>query len=324
MDLRTRPVPGSPGIPVLRYLRSIVLVAGSLVFLLTLVFLFRTVQQNWSSLVGRDFGQLDVRWIALSGLAYALSVLTTMFVWPSILKALETPLPLSLGVAIGLTAQTGKYLPGNVAQHFGRAALAARHSISLVDSGISTIVELGSAVLGGILFVLFCILIDPDLFGVLTDTVEPSTLQRSILLTLVAAITVLLAGHRITRSSYRSWLILLRVWSPPVVAMVFSFALAGLSFFAMIRGIAGPVDPGYITAAVIFAVAWLAGFLVPGAPAGLGVRETIIIAFLTGVIGPASAIYCALLHRVMSAVMDGVMALPGVFFLLKEGRSHAN
>lgn len=63
----------------------------------------------------------------------------------------------------------------------------------------------------------------------------------------------------------------------------------------------------------IGAAAWLIGFIVPGAPGGLGVREAAMIAALSklGVSEPA-ALTLALSHRISTILGDGAVA---VFFL---------
>jgi uncharacterized membrane protein YbhN (UPF0104 family) len=46
------------------------------------------------------------------------------------------------------------------------------------------------------------------------------------------------------------------------------------------------------------AAAWTAGFLTPGAPGGLGVREAVLVALLVGPLGEGSALAVALAWRV--------------------------
>ena len=57
---------------------------------------------------------------------------------------------------------------------------------------------------------------------------------------------------------------------------------------------------------VVFAVAWVAGLITPGAPGGLGVRESIITLGLGGVIGEPAALTAALMHRAVSVTGDAI------------------
>jgi uncharacterized membrane protein YbhN (UPF0104 family) len=58
-----------------------------------------------------------------------------------------------------------------------------------------------------------------------------------------------------------------------------------------------------------FAISWVVGFITPGAPAGLGVRETIMILILTSFIGEPSAACVALISRLVVTLGDLVFFL---------------
>ena len=68
-----------------------------------------------------------------------------------------------------------------------------------------------------------------------------------------------------------------------------------------------------VDAVFAFVVAWLAGFVTPGAPAGLGVRETVLVLGLPQ-LGPA-ALGVAIGHRVVTAIADALMALTWIVIL---------
>jgi len=55
---------------------------------------------------------------------------------------------------------------------------------------------------------------------------------------------------------------------------------------------------------VIFSIAWLAGFIIPGAPGGIGVREAVIIFFITPIIGEAQSVAIAIALRFVTLLGD--------------------
>ena len=57
----------------------------------------------------------------------------------------------------------------------------------------------------------------------------------------------------------------------------------------------------------ITALAWVAGYAVPGAPAGLGVREAVLLAGLSLMVGEAHAVVVVLLLRVVTTLGDGLL-----------------
>lgn len=81
---------------------------------------------------------------------------------------------------------------------------------------------------------------------------------------------------------------------------LFLLTLAGL-FLYVVHATTSFSDigqSGLIVTGFVFAV--LAGFITPGAPGGLGVREAIIVYFLAGLIGESESLLVALLFRVIN------------------------
>ena len=62
----------------------------------------------------------------------------------------------------------------------------------------------------------------------------------------------------------------------------------------------------------IFATAWVAGYLTPGAPAGLGVREAILVTLLDPVFGPAVAVALPLGLRIVTSAGDAIGFIAGL------------
>jgi uncharacterized membrane protein YbhN (UPF0104 family) len=60
------------------------------------------------------------------------------------------------------------------------------------------------------------------------------------------------------------------------------------------------------------ALAWMLGFLTPGAPGGLGVRDAILVAMLTGVSNPAAAVAIAVSFRGVTTLGDVAGLLVGL------------
>jgi len=61
----------------------------------------------------------------------------------------------------------------------------------------------------------------------------------------------------------------------------------------------------------IFAIAWVAGFIMPGAPGGLGVREAILVAILSSFYDSQIVVGIAVSLRVVTILGDGVAFIVG-------------
>ena len=58
-----------------------------------------------------------------------------------------------------------------------------------------------------------------------------------------------------------------------------------------------------------YALAWAIGFVVPGAPGGLGVREAMLLTFLSGAVEDKSVLIAAILFRVATTLGDALFFL---------------
>jgi len=126
-----------------------------------------------------------------------------------------------------------------------------------------------------------------------------------------------------------------QVQPPGVWPLVGAFAVGCLNMLLMgviivvleatvFRGAGG----GYLAATGVFALAWVAGFVTPGAPAGLGVRDAILMTGLTPVYGAGTALGLTVILRLVTSAGDGVAFLIGLAFRsaisLRNGQPHGS
>jgi len=86
-----------------------------------------------------------------------------------------------------------------------------------------------------------------------------------------------------------------------------NFLLQGMIIALIARGVLNLSFDAYWLATGVFALAWVVGFLAPGVPAGLGIREAIFAAGLALELNAGSAIILAAGHRVITGIGDGVV-----------------
>jgi len=90
----------------------------------------------------------------------------------------------------------------------------------------------------------------------------------------------------------------------PLLLHLLNFAVLGMSLWC-VAAILGPQIPiGVAQCIAIFTTAWLVGFVVPGAPGGVGVRDGIIAIGLEMFLAPGAALGVALMHRALSFLGD--------------------
>jgi uncharacterized membrane protein YbhN (UPF0104 family) len=274
---------------------------------------------------------LAARWNDVISLKWRLE--PGLFVLATVLLALSYGLVACLwGVALGRAAGTrvvtgariwflsnlARYVPGNVWSYVGAVELARREGVArrttLAVMALTQVLSVGVAVAAGL----------PVLLA------ERARLGRPALL----GALVVAAGAALAALFRRRLLDLARRRFPgldpadltpsagTVVLLVAGYALywavTGLAFAALVASLY-PLAPGDVPLVVTaYAAAYAAGFLALLTPAGLGVREGVLVVALAPVLPAGPALVVALLSRVWMMLVE--LAGAGIVHLLARPR----
>ncbi len=263
---------------------------------------------------GRDLPVLPLQtpafwwWLMLSFSLYVTSQVLAARAWANTLTVFSVRLPAGRAETQLLVSQIGKYIPGNVAHLLGRLALARNDGVAGTVTGIAMLLEIGLVLSAGALLFLAFLLFAPGLtLSLLPDTLASSLSGTSVLLALPVA-AGLGAGacalwRRIRQKSPQTQLEPARAARPLALHMV-NFLLLGLSLACVTQAIT-PGNPGvFLLPIPVFVIAWTIGFVMPGAPGGIGMREGLIVLGLGLTLGEGVALTVALLHRAISICGD--------------------
>jgi hypothetical protein len=240
---------------------------GAVAVLASLGFLFIELRDGIADLGWRDVDRgFVMRWSA--ALALYLAGLTCVHVaWGVVIARSCRDAGVLSPTIISGRAQIGKYLPGNVAHIAGRQMLAARQGWpQQAVIGASLLEVVGLIVAGAIVVAVGAV------FGVRVE-IGVSAWGRLLIAALVLLALVGVAWLVRTRQLSRLRVLVSTAGSatPAVVGMYAVFlVLAGVGQWLLLEGAA----PG--TVIVAATGAWLVGFLSPGVPAGVGVREAVL------------------------------------------------
>jgi len=95
-----------------------------------------------------------------------------------------------------------------------------------------------------------------------------------------------------------------------IIIRRFVFALVlmilwAFTFLAVLMLLGQEVTAGLgVTIMGLYMLSWLAGFITPGAPSGLGVREAVMVMFMAGTVNEGILISAMVMHRVLTVVGD--------------------
>jgi uncharacterized membrane protein YbhN (UPF0104 family) len=285
-------------------IRALVSSIGLIIGLAGMAFLLRTMWTHrdemkdsfshltWSSLVGAVF-------FAFMSMSYL------GWMWGRLLLRRGYKVPRAQLVSWYYTGQLGKYVPGGVWAVVGRAEMAVRGGVPRADAysvtGLSMFTTYSAAALCAAL-------------GSLLSWERP-IIGAALLLALVVGLSVYaiaplrqrLVGllRKITSGTNeltapKDMLALTIVQVPAWIMISLSTTITAHAFGA---------EVGVLHMFFVSSLSWLIGFLVIGAPGGLGVRESIFTGLLSASIGTSTALSLAVASRMIFVSVDFLGAL---------------
>jgi uncharacterized membrane protein YbhN (UPF0104 family) len=241
--------------------------------------------------------------IALVLVQYALGLLA----WRQILAALGQPLPTRPAATVFLLAQFAKYVPGNIAHQVGRVVLATRQGVAATTASLSLVLEL-LLLIAGSLAVASPFLLTRGHEVLMEARQEGLSLSIWIAGALAACAVLLLpAALRLIGRRYAAVLPSAVenagacLWRAFALMTAASFVL-GLSLWWLGQNLFA--DKPLVAVVPLVPLCFVAGLLTPGAPAGLGVREALLLTLLSPVYGSPQAAIISVLFRVASMIAD--------------------
>ena len=243
-------------------------------------------------------------------LGYAAAAVLLAFAWWRLTSALApgTHAPATSTMAAYAVSQYGKYLPGNVAHYAIRHAWSRRYGIPHASLGLASILEAALLLLATLTLTL---LADTRSLRALSS-LDP----RAAIALLVAILAVLALVLRASRSSRLFGRFRLPALPPlPVLLLCLAsysgfFVLAAGLLDVLAQALAIPVD-SFAMLLAASAASWLVGFVVVGAPGGLGVREAAFVALAGSALGEDRALLLIGLFRIVTFLGDTLFFAAG-------------
>lgn len=275
----------------------------------------REVWQRWPEISALAWTPRVLVCLLLSTALTTASVLLDAWSWAWLLRGLGVPATDRAAAGVFAVSQFAKYV-GNVGQHIGRVALAHRRGWQTGRVVLSLFVENGFALGAGALVVGTSLS-----FGLSGGQLHARAPLALALLVggWVAGVWVLRRLLRRPPAFARAWLAvdepielrpgLLGVY---LAVHLVSYAAIGLALAVSLWGVVGhfPAEAWKVPAAAT--ASWLLGYLLPGAPAGIGVRETSLTALLGDTTGTDVIVAAALVWRFSGLLADTLVLAAGV------------
>lgn len=287
-------------------------IGGWLVAALAIGYFGNAAYHNFSAIPSFQPDARNFWMAALAVAAYGLSVPCAALGWRWLLAAAGRQLSYTSSLAILSLTQFAKYVPGNVANLLGRIEFARLWGMDVGTASVSVTIEfllvlgVGIALAAAAPFMV-------EGYGALplspmsAWTILAGGAALLIPLSLLLAMTA--AAHRLSA--------FLQVLSRPrsvgrligaTLTFVACYFASGASLLVLAVGPASAPGADLLGLTLVFAMAFVGGYLTPGVPAGLGVREALLVAMLSPAYGEGPALALALYFRVVATVGDALIA----------------
>lgn len=253
-----------------------------------------------------------IQLIALSILAYA---------WRLILSYCVKTLPsICKTNSVYYKSNIAKYLPGNVGQFVGRQIFGISLGMTQAQLALSSFLEVGFTVFGALIVAL--------LFGgrkITEASLHPSAVYMLFIVGIVIllALIALLLVFRRKQTSIMVWELVKerKFWFRATTILflyIVQFFIFGVVFVFLVQQdmhISTIDDIWFIIA--VTSISWLVGFITPGVPGGIGVRESALLLMLSNY--PQEVILtAAIMQRVIMIIGDVVSWGIGFYFGWRE------
>jgi hypothetical protein len=291
-------------------------VVGAAAAITALIFVALTFARNYAAVPA-------VTWSPLLGLAVAAAIAANIAVvalgsraWWQLLRGAGESMSERRAFVICGTAQIGKYVPGNVFHLVGRAALAVKEGVPLPVAIASLTLETMLIVIVG------AVVASPLLYArqaELRALLYPSMLALGLAVGALLLVVGVVAWKFPAEGSAAQWcrarlkdtvVAAFRITNPRTLTAVVLFdaatfiLLAGSLFVVADSAWPGRLSLSPVDCISAFALAWVLGFVTPGAPGGVGIREAVLLVALGGTLGSGGAAALAIVSRLLSIVGD--------------------
>ena len=294
--------------------KRIVSYIGTILMIVSLVFVARSLITAWQNDEGFAISMLASPWIvggllgvaALEGFGIMLAGLN----FRALLRNVSgVACDRALAVKVYTESNVYKYIPGGVMYVAGRNRLAVEvDELSHGKVALSTVLE-GISMVIGVVVVAMVFSFNHSVTYIQTLDMLPIILLIVGVVLLIAIPVVYSLRHRIggglkklfSNMEKLNWIVIVKRVGFGIVLM-FSYSATFLMTLTLL-GQALTFELGFAIIG-LYLLAWLAGFLTPGAPSGLGIREAVMMMFLADFVDVSVLIAAMVLHRMLTVLGD--------------------
>lgn len=289
--------------------KDIVNVIGKVLSLLSIVFIIVAICR-----LGFDFNSID-NWsafivvIIVGAVIKSITVFVSGSAWADWIRFFSgKSINMVEATCVYAKANIGKYLPGNVMHYVERNIFAQNMGVSQKKLMVSTILEIGELVITAFLLSFF------TSYHQVSEAIEGviGTSYKRISFIIIAVLIIVISGIMllfwkkiskiISEYSFKSFMVVLLV---TIIKYAFELISLGCVMALLFKYMGGNINwYSFKTIVSGYIIAWVIGFITPGASGGIGVREIVVVLLLGNVVGKELVLTLSVIHRLITIIGD--------------------
>lgn len=286
-------------------------ILASILTLGSLYFVVSVLIAQWRDIHDVLHGSSLLAFLVVAIPLYLVTAISGALAWTFAFRSTGEQLPLKVGLRVHLLSQIGKYIPGNVGHFVGRLGMLKFEGYSVAKGSVSIVLEIlwmiGAAAALSV-YALFtgALAVVERAHGVADWLPVPV-----LVVALVMPNLMIFVFNRLPDGGRRALGFAGKIDRPAERVVLGCYALYFLNFAVngaiLVVGLEWLFDvhvTDLLLVISLYAVVWLLGFILPGAPGGLGVREALFVLLFGGLYGAAVAAAMAVVLRVVSVLGD--------------------
>jgi len=291
---------------------------GTAVMILSLAFLIYKVYQYGIDLKMIS-NPINIFVLSLFSLASGAMCLFYSKIFQNILSFFITDLPKTEITYIYCKANLYKYLPGNFMHYIGRNQIAIEYNLSHSKVIASTLIETVFIIISGV--VIFLAFSGRLVLNWILLNTYPGNKYLLFGLTLILIVFVTMLWQKKIKLRLKEYVQILVANRKSVAFDMFIysgvFIINGLMFIGVMKCSGITININIALPIIgLYCFSWIIGFITPGAPAGLGIREVVMSAMLFGAVEKELVISAVVLYRIVTIFGDFIGFI--IAFLLKR------
>ncbi len=297
--------------------KNLINIFGFVVVAISLYFVGDTIWNNKLWLAGWRPTKALVLFVLFCSALYGLNSLLLSTAWQKLLAWFGEPNATTRQCyVVYARSQIAKYIPGNIMHVAGRHVLGHNLGFGHAPLGGAAFFE----VIGLMATSSLVALLGMVLYGKIHGNVYGFGMAAVFVVALILPLIVSANMHKIPllrkQGFHKKEIVdIVSGLTPTFLLYIAFFLIAGGVLFGVANSVSTIKNIDHFGIIITtFAFSWIAGFVTPGSPAGVGVREAIIIFSLNRIVAEPESLLIALLFRMITIVGDILFFLGSFIF----------